>query len=302
MYKIKTLFSHPTSQDRSDWQEKRRKIEYQLSEHSSRRRKIIRALAKIFPISLMDKWGRKNMLNITHQKVTLFFEALPKSFDGFSILHVSDPHFDAEPRLTDAICKLVETIPNDLTVLTGDYQFCYGEHPQESFESLQKFAKASLSPLPILAILGNHDQAHIVSAKSDKLIFLTNQLVCIENDKDRILVYGIDEAVLPKDFTKDDNDFGICLGHNVEYAQKIAQQGWDLMLAGHSHGGQICLPFGIPLFLSVDFNRHIAIGSWQEFGMTGYTSKGCGVSTIPWRFNCKAEVTTIYLKRRENRE
>ncbi len=103
--------------------------------------------------------------------------------------------------------------------------------------------------------------------------------------------------MLQKNFSKPKNHFGICLGHNVEHAETIAKNDWDLMLAGHSHGGQICLPFGYPIFLSVDFNRHIAVGKWEEFNMQGYTSKGCGVSTLPWRLNCPPQITNIYLRK-----
>lgn len=297
MYKLKKYDSHQLSQKRDDWQNRRTILQNQLSQHSSRRRKVVQAAAKTFPISLFDAWGRKNMHNIKHNEVTFYFDNLPKKFHNFSILHISDPHFNADTQLTDSICNIVANTNCDLTVLTGDYQFDYGNHSLESINGVIEVANATSSQLPLLAILGNHDQTDIVShCESERINFLTNQLVSIQREDEEIYIYGIDETLLPDNFKKNQEQFGICLGHSVEYAEPIAKQGWDLMLGGHSHGGQICLPFNIPIFLSIKFNRHIAIGQWNDFGMQGYTSKGCGTSGLPWRFNCNAEITTIYLK------
>lgn len=303
MYKLKKHYNHHLSQKREDWENRRYILQKQLSQHSSQRRKIIQTIAKTFPISLFDAWGRKNMHNIKHNEVTFYFDNLPKKFHNFSILHISDPHFNADNKLTDSICEIVSGTNCDLTVLTGDYQFGYGKHPPESINGVLQVANATPSRLPLLAILGNHDQTDIVThCENERINFLTNQLVSIQHEDEEILIYGIDETLLPNDFKKNQEQFGICLGHNVEYAESIAQQGWDLMLGGHSHGGQICLPFGKPIFLSVEFNHHIAIGEWNDFGMQGYTSKGCGTSGLPWRFNCNAEITTIYLKNSFNME
>lgn len=297
MYKLKTHYSHHVSQNRTEWEKQRYILQNQLAHHSSQRRKIVQTASKIFPISLFDSWGRKNMHKIKHNEIIFHFHNLPKKFHNFSILHISDPHFNADSKLTDTICNIVATTQCDLTVLTGDYQFGYGVHPPKSIEGILKVADASSSQLPVLAVLGNHDQTDIIEhCENERINFLTNQLVSVQRDDEEIFIYGIDETLLPNRFNKNDDHFGICLGHSVEYAKSIAQQGWDLMLGGHSHGGQICLPFGIPIFLSVKFNRHIAIGQWNDFGMQGYTSKGCGTSGLPWRFNCNAEITTIYLK------
>lgn len=283
---------------RDEWYSQRRNIEENLQKKSSKKRKIIQKAAQIFPISLFDAWGRKNTLNIKHNKVYFAFENLPSSFDGFSILHISDPHFGASPLLNEAICKAVSRVKADLTVLTGDYQFGYGHVDKLVYDYMNKLVEATSSSLPTLAILGNHDRTEMVDVlESPSLLFLTNELVSIKKAEEEIFIYGIDETLLPKHFRKKDDSFGICLGHNVEYAETVAQNDWDLMLAGHSHGGQICLPFGLPIFLSIDYNRHIAIEKWEDFSIQGYTSKGCGTSTLPWRFNCHGQITSIYLKK-----
>ncbi len=298
MYKMYHLHrqASPLNQNREEWYAQRKIIETHLEQKSAKKRKIIQKMAKCFPISLWDSIGRKNTLNIQHNEISFQLKGLPAAFEGFSILHISDPHFGANPLLDEAICKAVGKNKADLTVLTGDYQFGYGSPPAPVFEALSNLQKAIVSDLPILAILGNHDRTEMVEQlENNRLLFLTNELVSIKSKQDEIFIYGIDEALLPTQFTKPKNHLGICLGHNVEYAKSVAKNHWDIMLAGHSHGGQICLPFGFPIFLSVDFNRHLAIEKWKFLTMQGYTSKGCGASTLPWRLNCPPQMTRIYL-------
>ncbi len=282
----------------SQWLNKRQAMEEKLPKRSSKRRKIAQKIAKTFPVSLLDHRGKKNIFDIRVNKKQFFFSNLPKHFSGFSILHISDPHFDSEPRFVDALCMAVNNISADLVVITGDFQFGYGQHSQENIMQIKKFIDHLCPELPCLASLGNHDQASLASQNiHEKLLFLTNQSLELykEHYDKPIIIYGLDEAVQPDQFPKSDHHFGICLGHSVETAQIVAKQGWDFMLAGHSHGGQICLPFGKPIFLSIERNRHIAIGSWHAFDMQGHTSKGAGVSGLPWRFNCPAEISILTL-------
>jgi predicted MPP superfamily phosphohydrolase len=62
-------------------------------------------------------------------------------------------------------------------------------------------------------------------------------------------------------------------------------------LAGHTHGGQICLPGGIPITLDSNLPRAFGAGSWRYGAMTGYTSVGAGCSLVPVRLNCPPEIT-----------
>lgn len=280
------------------WHDARIAVEEQLAMRTSERRKIAQKVAKTFPVSLLDKRGKKNALDIRITEKQFYFKNLPKHFAGFSILHISDPHFDSLPLFTDALCKAVDETSVDLVVITGDFQFGYGEHSAENIQQIHDFIVHLNPKIPCLASLGNHDRATLVTSNiHENLWFLTNQSLELYKDgyEEPIIIYGLDEAVIPSAFSKPAQKFGICLGHSVEHAQAIAEQHWDFMLAGHSHGGQICLPFGKPIFLSIKYNRHIAIGSWHAFGMQGHTSKGAGVSALPWRFNSRGEISVLTL-------
>jgi hypothetical protein len=79
-------------------------------------------------------------------------------------------------------------------------------------------------------------------------------------------------------------------------ADHAAEAGYALYLAGHTHGGQICLPGGRPVFSTLTRCHHGAVGLWRHGTMTGYTNSGLGVAYPPVRFNCRGEVAIITLR------
>ena len=81
------------------------------------------------------------------------------------------------------------------------------------------------------------------------------------------------------------------LSHTSEVYRQAAETGFDLMLSGHTHGGQLCLPGSIPIKLEAALPRKMGAGTWKHFGMDGYTSVGVGTSILPVRLNCPPEVT-----------
>jgi predicted MPP superfamily phosphohydrolase len=85
--------------------------------------------------------------------------------------------------------------------------------------------------------------------------------------------------------------FSILLSHTPEIYRQAAHANFDLLLSGHTHGGQICLPGSIPIILDAVLPRRMGAGAWQYHNMTGYTSVGAGSSVVPVRFNCPPEIT-----------
>ena len=83
--------------------------------------------------------------------------------------------------------------------------------------------------------------------------------------------------------------------HTPELAMVASKNKYDLYLCGHTHGGQICLKEGVPLISHQFEGKQFNHGIWNIGAMTGYTSRGVGVSGMPVRFNCPAEVTLITL-------
>ena len=90
--------------------------------------------------------------------------------------------------------------------------------------------------------------------------------------------------------------FSILLSHIPEVYRHAAHAGFDLLLSGHTHGGQICLPGSIPITLSSVLPRRFGSGAWKYHDMVGYTSVGAGSSIVAVRINCLPEITLHHLQ------
>src|SRR5207253_8219351 len=153
-------------------------------------------------------------------------------------------------------------------------------------------------------VLGNHDSVLMVPAMEEMVIRMQlNEAVNIERGGARVHLAGVDDA----HFYRIDNiakaasgiplnEFSILLSHTPEVFQQAANAGFNVMLSGHTHGGQICLPGGIPIELNAVLPRYMGAGAWKYRSMAGYTSVGAGASAVIVRFNCPPEVTLHHLE------
>jgi predicted MPP superfamily phosphohydrolase len=91
--------------------------------------------------------------------------------------------------------------------------------------------------------------------------------------------------------------FSILLSHTPEIYRQAAHADFNVILSGHTHGGQICLPGGIPITLNCVLPRSMGNGSFRHHDMIGYTSAGAGTCMVPARFNCPPEITLHHLHR-----
>lgn len=228
---------------------------------------------------------------------------LPRPFEGLRILQLSDLHTDMDARITAAIVERVREAEYDLCVLTGDYRaLTYGPF-QASIEALGTI-RAHLKG-PILAVLGNHDSIRMVPGiEAMGIRVLLNECVTLEQDGAVLYLAGIDDAhyyqvhnihhavaKIPPD------GVSLLLSHTPEVYRHAALAGVQAMLAGHTHGGQICLPGGYALTWDAHCPRRLAAGAWSYGGMAGYTSVGCGSSVVNARLNCLPEITVHELRR-----
>jgi hypothetical protein len=227
---------------------------------------------------------------------------LPASFDGFTLLHLSDLHIEMSEA---AMRRLIELIPNlqyDLCVLTGDYRaatFGPFDATLDAMRGLQSVLKGS-----VYGVLGNHDTILMVPALEEMGIrVLLNEYEPISRGADTIYLAGIDDAHyyrvdnIEKAAAKiPEGKFSILLSHTPEIYRQAAHAGFHLLLSGHTHGGQICLPGSIPLTLSSVLPRYMGSGAWKYHAMAGYTSVGAGSSIVAVRINCLPEITLHHLE------
>ena len=249
------------------------------------------------------KRGYQNAKRIALREIDLKFVNLPRQFDNFSILHLSDLHFDGMPGIEDIILDLLEKKEVDICVFTGDYRADLHGPIKKIMKSLEKIVSSVKSSNGFLGILGNHDGCHMVTPMENMGIrMLINESFGIERDGEILQFIGTDDVhyyytdQVWNALENVNSKFSIALVHSPELYDVAAKMGVDLYLCGHTHGGQICLPGGIPIITHVNHGRKFYKGIWRFKGLRGITNVGAG-SSIPVRFNTQGEVLILRLKR-----
>lgn len=251
----------------------------------------------------LRKQARANVLNIRITTHELSFRDLPPAFDGFTILHLSDPHLGMLPELAERIVELIKPLKYDLCVFTGDFF----EASYSRFDTALEEVRLICDHIPtrILGIMGNHDFLEAVEPlEAAGIEMLLNEHAVIEQEDQQLYILGVDD---PHYYRTDDlnraltnltdDAFKILLVHSSELYEQAEAAGINLYLCGHTHGGQFCLLENIPVLTNARSPRHMYQGNWRFKQMAGYTSAGTGVSSIAGRLNCPAEITLHQLRR-----
>jgi predicted MPP superfamily phosphohydrolase len=260
---------------------------------------VIRATLKLSGLY----WrGCRNAERIVVRTNDVMSARLPPLFDGFTVLHISDTHADISELAMHRLVELVDGLTYDLCVWTGDFRGAtFGPH-----DAALKWTAKIVEHLkqPLYGVLGNHDTIRMLPGlEAMGIKMLQNECETIRRGEQAIHIAGIDDA----HYFRVDNiekaassipeaAFAILLSHTPEVYRQAAHAGFDLLLSGHTHGGQICLPGSIPLMLEAVLPRRMGAGAWQHGDMAGYTSVGAGCSVVPVRFNCPPEITLHRLR------
>ncbi len=267
--------------------------------------RLLRIFGFFLKIVGLYRKGVENVKNIEVNRITLKPEKLPVAFDGFTVLHLTDLHIDALKGFEDVVIEKIKPLKYDLCVITGDFRKNTTGGFKNVLPAIEKIVKNLKAKESVLATLGNHDSFEMVEYLENMGIrMLINETVAIERKGEKIHITGTDDTYY---FYTDEalnaleNDikgFKIALLHTSELHDVAAQNGYSLYLCGHTHGGQICLPGGIPVIAHQKEGKKFIKGLWNANGMTGYTSAGVGVSGIPLRYNCPGEIVLITLSKK----
>jgi predicted MPP superfamily phosphohydrolase len=245
--------------------------------------------------------GRKNAARVEVRHNDIRLNGLPEAFHGYTILQISDLHVDSNEGATRRLIEISPQLEYDACVLTGDYRGkTYG--PIDDTLAGMSRLRACLKD-PVYGVLGNHDTIRMLPGLEDMGIrMLLNESVKVERGDSCIYLAGIDDA----HYYRVDNiekaaagvpqeGVSILLSHTPEIFRQAAHANFDLLLGGHTHGGQICLPGGIPVTLDASLPRRMGAGPWTYHRMHGYTSVGAGTSVVTVRLNCLPEITLHHL-------
>lgn len=241
-------------------------------------------------------------------RIPLAFPELPSELEGFSIAHISDIHsgvFMTEENMRE-IFELTNSLFPNLTVITGDLV----DNADAQIPALHRALPMLKSDLGVYACLGNHDHYatadKVVAAAQDRnVIMLNNEHRIIRVDGAPLSIIGIDDAGKgARNFANLDQAMNgvnpdalkVLLSHRPDIFPSVRARGIDLMLSGHTHGGQVGLEImGLnlnPVYLVHRYAR----GLYREDGKYNYVNVGVGMVGVPIRL-VRPEIALLTLTR-----
>jgi predicted MPP superfamily phosphohydrolase len=253
----------------------------------------------------------RHELEIVYRTITI--PRLPDPFAGLKIVQISDFHFHeyTEAAFVEAVVRRVNEAMPDLVVMTGD--FVSSKPLPRHFSVRMSYHCAEIlsrieCPLRY-AILGNHDVLVNPHAVTDALQthgipVLTNSSVPLERDGRRLWLAGMQDALqqrpdlltaLPAGRNPGQEPL-ILLAHEPDFADQVLGRQIDLVLSGHTHGGQIRIPFLPPLLLPEMGTRYVEGLFRLGDGTQLYVNRGIGAVNLPFRFRCPPEISVITLQ------
>ena len=264
-----------------------------------------KALRVLLKLSGLMKRASANTLLYQLNEFEVPIERLPRSFDGYRILQLSDLHIDEILDGGERLCQTVAGLEYDLCVLTGDFRFeTYGSS-EKMMSRMSSLMDVLDCPDGVVGILGNHDFIEMVpDFEAMGITMLLNESLAIERGEHRVWLVGLDDAhyyeVDDIALAMEDVDSSqpvVLLVHSPEVIEEAAAFGVDLYLCGHTHGGQVCLPGGTPIIGNARCARNKLSGPWCHGRMQGYTHRGTGTSGLTVRINCPPDVSIHRLVR-----
>jgi uncharacterized protein len=250
-------------------------------------------------------WGHFEAGWVRLRTLDVLLEGLPAEFGGLRIVHLSDFHLGFPSRGERAVHRAVHWAAQrepDLVLVTGDLL---------SRPSAESRLRMLLDLLPnSFAVLGNHDFAisrdpfSKSSAISDlgSTTLLSDEAQTVELRGRRVQIVGVDPRSYrrgtsrPAELADPDVDLRILLCHFPNVIDKLPAGVFDLVLAGHLHGGQIVLPFGRRKLRLAHLRWTYAEGLYQRPSGLLHVSPGLGTTFVPFRFFARPEATELVLR------
>jgi predicted MPP superfamily phosphohydrolase len=279
--------------------------------HFTRRTLLAGAAAlAVTPLLWANEVGRHE-LEVTQR--SFFLRRLPPAFHGFRIVQFSDIHLEqfTEEFFLRHVVDTANSLQADLMLVTGDF-ISRGPLPASvALATAGRCAQilAGLTCPERYGVLGNHDaniNPRVIRnhMEANGLPLLVNQHVRIERQGQHIFLGGLDDIAWGQPNVSESVPAApdapvILMCHEPDFADDIAthQRGplVDLILSGHTHGGQVRLPglppVGLPLLGRIYVQGHFLVGSSQL-----YVNRGIGTVGLPFRLNCKPEITVLTLR------
>jgi hypothetical protein len=262
----------------------------------------------------------RHWIDVVHRDI--YIAGLPEDFDGFTIAQLSDIHLDefTEPFLLREAVHHINLMRPDMVLLTGDYVSYQVLSRKETLQAAWTCADM-LSKIQCprkFAILGNHDlmvgAAEISEAIARHgITVLRNACLPLESDRGRMWLAGLDDpvmgrpnpdAAIPVSIRNVPREPVLLMCHAPDFVDELAKhpvsRSISLVLSGHTHGGQVRLPFLGALHLPPGGRKYVE-GWFTVGGMQLYVNRGIGSVGVPFRFDCRPEITRFRLRAAKDR-
>jgi uncharacterized protein len=282
----------------------------------SRRSFLKRGLWTAAGLGLYSTEIERHWVEVTHPFI--YLPDLPQAFDGMRVVQVGDIHLSpfTESIYVEHVVGLINKMQPDLVLLTGDYVTAQIFSIKHNIAAAWKCAEIlrGIECTERYAVLGNHDVAVGTQDVTEALErhgipVLNNGYTAIERGNSRIWLTGFADpltdvvdlrSAVPTNIRNRPDEPVIAMCHAPDYADVLladpAGSAVNLMLSGHTHGGQIRIPFVAPLALP-PMGKIYVEGFFRVGNMQLYVNRGIGTVNLPVRFNCPPELTLHTLKR-----
>src|SRR6185503_11878062 len=253
-------------------------------------------------------WVKPEQFSI--ETIHLKLPRLPHAFAGLRIAQISDIHMGSWMNLDrfQQVADLILAQEPDLLLITGDFLFGHNftEASKGDLNDLITVLSPLAATLPSFAVLGNHDywtnsEAVREMLRACQITELTNTVFTLTRGSENLHLCGVDDVwegnVRLEDVLNQltDDSAAILLAHEPDFADTSAATGrFDLQVSGHSHGGQVVIPFYGPPILPYLGEKYPS-GLYKIGDMFQYTNRGAGTGVLAVRLNCLPEITLFIL-------
>src|SRR5216684_3255364 len=254
------------------------------------------ALGEMARVALAEPF----MLAIERQQI--FLRRLPKSLDGLRIVHLSDLHYGplTDSRHLERAVRVANNLQPDMIALTGDYISKERRYAAPCAELVGRLR----ARFGVYAVLGNHDHwtdAALITDlfRAEGVTMLVNEGMRLDLRGESFWLAGVNDTMVGlEDLSlalagSSDDEMKLLLAHNPIILRRAARAGVDLVLSGHTHGGQVTLRpeknrSGRP-------RRRLLRGLGRRGNTQIYVTRGLGTVVLPIRYGCPPEVSVLEL-------
>lgn len=240
------------------------------------------------------------------KEINIESNQIPAEFDGKKIVFISDIHCGSWPffdqKRTEDLVNQVNALHPDLILLGGDYVSDDPQYVSPCFTSLSKLK----APLGIYGVLGNNDPYNlsIDAMKNVNITYIGNEGFWVEENGAKIRIGGVGDVQTDTQNQNSaignakENDFVMIVSHNPDFFPILDKSKADVMLSGHTHGGQITF-FGLwaPSVHS-KYGQKFRTGVIKDNNTTLVVSNGIGTIILPMRFFAPPQITVLELKKK----